>query len=253
MNYFELHQKFSLDIFHKEVLKIAEAAKLYLGYSRHDRVNTNFAQIIVRDLSVQNIATLENEFDKSNLFPMFLVGDLEKGSGYVSKFIQAGYSIDKFDSYMVYDPDIPLPTLKKENQVVTITENNWADFLSVANTVFNDQKYQDLIRSLIFSDDRDHHNQSFVCYENDVPVSCGAVLISKKYSIAYFHDCATLPEYRGQGHQKSLIKRRIEYAKEFGCKYIYSCTSFGSTSFYNYLKMGFNFAEQNYVISKPVL
>lgn len=258
MSYFELHQKFSQNIFHKESILFSEDvnsstesfAQLFLGYSHHDRFNSNFALISKPDITIQNIKTIKTGFDNLHMSPEILVGDTEKNSGYVSKFIQSGYSISNFDSYMAFESSSKLPELEYDNEVVSVNESNWVDFVSVANQVFDDQKYQDLIRSFIFSDDVDHHNQSFVCYAEGEPVACGAVLISKKYSLAYFHDCATLPDYRGRGFQKSLIKARIDYAKSFGSKYIYSCTSFGSTSFYNYLKMGFCFAEQNYSLSK---
>lgn len=258
MSYFELHQKFSQNIFHKESILFSEDvngssetfAQLFLGYSDHDRFNSNFAIVTKPDITSQNIKTIETGFDNLHMSPEILVGDTEKNSQYVSKFIQSGYSISNFDSYMAFEPGSELPELKNDNEVVTVNKSNWMDFVNVVNQVFGDQKYKDLSSSFIFSDDVEHHNQSFVCYVEDVPVACGAVLISKKYSLAYFHDCATLPDYRGRGFQKSLIKARIDYAKSFGSKYIYSCTSFGSTSFYNYLKMGFNFAEQNYSLAK---
>jgi len=46
--------------------------------------------------------------------------------------------------------------------------------------------------------------------------------------MAWFSTCGVLPDYRGHGLQKKLIKKRLDYAKKLGVKEVYTYTVNGN-------------------------
>lgn len=78
-------------------------------------------------------------------------------------------------------------------------------------------------------------------------IGAGALFVENKIATMAF--AATLPEYRGMGAQRLLLKTRIEKVRELGCNYIISETAEDLpgrpvTSYRNMLRMGF---EQAYL------
>lgn len=81
----------------------------------------------------------------------------------------------------------------------------------------------------------------FVAYKDDVPAAVSVMFM--KDDIASLTFAATLPEYRNQGFHRSLLKKRIETARQHNCRLIVGQCSFLSQSHRNMesagLKIGY--------------
>ncbi len=84
-----------------------------------------------------------------------------------------------------------------------------------------------------------HH---FMSFQDDQPAGVGAMRVSQ--GTAWLDWAATDPRYRGMGSQSALLSRRIQTARELGCKQIFSETGEAvpgdpQHSFHNLVRAGF--------------
>lgn len=76
----------------------------------------------------------------------------------------------------------------------------------------------------------------FIAYRNDIPAAAGVMYRNKHAASLTF--AATLPEFRGQGLQQALIRRRIREASSYGCELAVSQAAYLSTSHRNMERAG---------------
>jgi GNAT superfamily N-acetyltransferase len=99
----------------------------------------------------------------------------------------------------------------------------------------------------------------WVGYDQGQPV-CYAGL-EHQDSWALFSSAGVIPEYRGQGLQKRLIKARLKWLRVEGCKYAYTYTlPYNAASLNSLLRCGFkiyesktDFAGPDYVYLRYIL
>lgn len=91
----------------------------------------------------------------------------------------------------------------------------------------------------------------FMSFEGDEPVGTGALFVSNGCGWTDFG--ATSPRFRQRGSQAALLAARIEYARELGCRALFSCTGEAvpgdpQHSYGNILKAGFRetYIKENY-------
>ncbi|NRA68913.1 MAG: GNAT family N-acetyltransferase [Pseudobacteriovorax sp.] len=79
---------------------------------------------------------------------------------------------------------------------------------------------------------------NFLLFEDSIPVaSCCAVFCGEYGALS---GVSTIPEKRGQGYQKYMIQKRIEYLKSQGVTSVVSMPNANTISSNNYEKMGFD-------------
>ena len=59
-------------------------------------------------------------------------------------------------------------------------------------------------------------------FNGDMPAGTGAVYIDG--DVAWTDFGATSPAFRQRGSQSSLLRHRVQYALDHGCKQIFACT-----------------------------
>jgi len=82
----------------------------------------------------------------------------------------------------------------------------------------------------------------FMSFDGDVPAGTGSLYIDGDVAWADFG--ATAPAFRQRGSQSSLLRHRVQYALDHGCKQIFTCTGEAvpgdpQHSYSNILKAGF--------------
>ena len=95
----------------------------------------------------------------------------------------------------------------------------------------------------------------FMSFDGDVPAGTGGLFIDG--DIAWTDFGATSPEFRRRGSQSALLRHRIEYALDHGCRQIFTCTGEAvpgdpQHSYANILKAGFQkeYVRANYAPPK---
>ncbi|NIP37667.1 MAG: GNAT family N-acetyltransferase [Candidatus Dadabacteria bacterium] len=94
----------------------------------------------------------------------------------------------------------------------------------------------------------------YVTYDGDKPAGAGALFICE--NMGWFEWGATLPEFRRRGSQASIMAARINLAREYGCKYIFTETGEAveggpQHSYKNIMRAGYeeSIMRQNYAPS----
>jgi hypothetical protein len=91
----------------------------------------------------------------------------------------------------------------------------------------------------------------FVAEVDGCAVACGAGLIIPKHKIVALFGAGTLPQFRAQGLQTALLKRRMAEAVRAGCEYAVIVTQGGTTSQRNAERLGFQVAYSKATMLKP--
>lgn len=86
---------------------------------------------------------------------------------------------------------------------------------------FRDMDYRCFPTDTPFWNDKTYH--WWVVYEGTVPVAYAA-LSTEPNSVVRFTRCGVLPEHRGRGYQRILIKARITWCRRNGIKLIKTYT-----------------------------
>ena len=82
----------------------------------------------------------------------------------------------------------------------------------------------------------------FMTFDGDVPAGTGALFIDG--DVAWTDFAATAPDFRRRGSQSTLLRHRIQFALDHGCRQIFTCTGEAvpgdpQHSYSNILKAGF--------------
>lgn len=98
----------------------------------------------------------------------------------------------------------------------------------------------------------------FMTFEGDLPAGTGALFIDG--DIAWTDFAATAPEFRRRGSQSALLRHRVQFALDHGCRQVFTCTGEAvpgdpQHSYSNILKAGFkeDYIRPNYAPPKPDL
>jgi GNAT superfamily N-acetyltransferase len=93
----------------------------------------------------------------------------------------------------------------------------------------------------------------YMAFDGDTPVATGAFFVHGEY--AWIDFAATLADYRGRGAQSSLLARRIQDARQLGCRWLVVETAeqtveHEAPSYRNMVRYGFTVAyvRPNYLI-----
>lgn len=96
----------------------------------------------------------------------------------------------------------------------------------------------------------------FMTFNDDKPAGTGALYIDG--DVAWTDFGATAPDFRRRGSQSSLLRHRVQFALDHGCRHIFTCTGEAvpgdpQHSYTNILKTGFTkgAVRQNYAPKKP--
>jgi GNAT superfamily N-acetyltransferase len=84
------------------------------------------------------------------------------------------------------------------------------------------------------------------------PAGSGVGQFMQPHNIVAFFGDGTLPEYRGRGIQRALIRSRLKLAAELGCDIAVVITQGGSTSQRNYERSGFRVAYSKATLVKDM-
>ena len=87
----------------------------------------------------------------------------------------------------------------------------------------------------------------FMTHDGDLPAGTGALFIDG--DVAWTDFAATAPDFRRRGSQSALLRHRVQFALDRGCRQIFTCTGEAvpgdpQHSYSNILKAGF---EEDYV------
>jgi len=96
----------------------------------------------------------------------------------------------------------------------------------------------------------------FMTYDGDTPAGTGSVYIDGE--CAWLDFGATAPQFRKRGSQSSLLRHRIQFALDHGCRRMFTCTGEAvpgdpQHSYTNIMKAGFNedYVRANYAPPRP--
>jgi GNAT superfamily N-acetyltransferase len=91
----------------------------------------------------------------------------------------------------------------------------------------------------------------FMTYDGDIPAGTGSVFIDGE--CAWMDFGATAPQFRQRGSQTSLLRHRVQFALEQGCRRMFTCTGEAvpgdpQHSYTNIMKAGFkeDYVRANY-------
>jgi len=91
----------------------------------------------------------------------------------------------------------------------------------------------------------------FMTYDGDVPAGTGSIFIDGEYALMDFG--ATAPQFRQRGSQSSLLRHRVQFALDHGCRRMFTCTGEAvpgdpQHSYTNIMKAGFkeDYVRANY-------
>ena len=98
----------------------------------------------------------------------------------------------------------------------------------------------------------------FMTFEGDLPAGTGALFIDG--AVAWTDFGATAPGFRQRGSQSALLRHRIQFALDHGCRQVFTCTGEAvpgdpQHSYSNILKAGFkeDYIRLNYAPPNPRL
>jgi GNAT superfamily N-acetyltransferase len=98
----------------------------------------------------------------------------------------------------------------------------------------------------------------FMTFEGEAPAGTGALFIDG--DVAWTDFAATAPAFRRRGSQSALLRHRVQFALDSGCRQVFTCTGEAvpgdpQHSYSNILKVGFkeDHVRLNYAPPKPRL
>lgn len=168
--------------------------------------------------------------------------------GFLEHLTKNGYKFLGTDCWLVSGRDANLE-MQISTNILEVSRETFPDFYKVMSVVFKNfsgnKKYLEVCRDSLTNKTLgcDLQSKFFLIYEGGKPVSGAGVFFSQANNIAYFHNAGTLENFRGKGYQTSLIKHRLKLVRDLGINRIYAITELGSSSWKNYLKLGFDQAQ----------
>ena len=138
----------------------------------------------------------------------------------------------------------PVPEPKTDLAIREIGPSHGAGFAAIVSDAFDlgDQARPWLAQ--LPARDRWH---IFMTFDGDLPAGAGALYIDG--DVAWTDFGATAPAFRRRGSQTALLRHRVQFALDHGCRQIFTCTGEAvpgdpQHSFSNILKAGF---KEDYV------
>ena len=106
----------------------------------------------------------------------------------------------------------------------------------------NETIIQDL-QSICFGNDPKQEIEDtewWIAYYKNMPVAFGGIKASSQYKqVGYLCRCGVIPEHRGYGLQKRLIRVRVNYARKTGWGWVVTDTTDNIPSSNNLISCGF--------------
>lgn len=224
-------------------IKLLETADIYFGYPPTEWFNFALPKVgKPTDLDLKEI--------KKVLFPVspptavYLFEEHVK-AGFLKFLTKNGYKFMGTDTYMVFNPKT-LKDFKISIPIEHIGLSKFPDYDKLTHEVFKETGYDDPTYNKIChqtltgemkSKAPGFSSEFFMIYENGKPAGGAGLFLTKE--IGYFHNDATLKEYREKGYHTALIKKRIKFCLDKGIKTLYSIVEHKSQSFRNYQNCGF--------------
>jgi GNAT superfamily N-acetyltransferase len=145
-----------------------------------------------------------------------------------------------------------VPTARTDLTIREIGTDNGADFAAILSDAFDLGDRARPWLSQFPARDRWH---VFMTYDGAVPAGTGSVFIDGEY--AWIDFGATAPQFRQRGSQSSLLRHRVQFALDCGCRQMFTCTGEAvpgdaQHSYSNILKAGFkeDYVRANYAPPK---
>ncbi len=165
---------------------------------------------------------------------------------------QRGYQVVFQDKYLHTFVTKRFADLKEE--FVLVDKNNLEDFVSLSAICFPGWETNEGFCRLLFKIQNNKGStraENYLIKKGKSFVGVCAFVYSKKHGLSYQTNIGTLPNFRGQGIQKSAIKFLCNQAFSYGAGNCYTIVEPGSISEHNYLKLGLEEAACYDIFSKP--
>ncbi len=141
--------------------------------------------------------------------------------------------------------DAPIPPPQTDLTVIEI-DQNYADlFGEIVIRPFGWDSYKDILSHLFSKTVGQPGYRHYFALDGETPVAAASLYVNR--DSASLAMAATLEGYRGRGAQSALLARRIQDARELGCRHLFSETAEDtpdndSPSFRNLRRYGFKLA-----------
>ena len=138
----------------------------------------------------------------------------------------------------------PVPEPKTDLKIREIGPSHGADFAAIVSDAFDLGGQTSPWLAQLPARDRWH---IFMTFDGEAPAGAGALYIDG--DIAWTDFGATAPAFRRRGSQTALLRHRVQFALDHGCRQIFTCTGEAvpgdpQHSYSNILKAGF---KEDYV------
>lgn len=136
---------------------------------------------------------------------------------------EMGFEVETPDSVMVYDINDPSPLLSfepVENIRRVTSSNEVAQILSVQQQVWDEELPNVSSYLQVQMEQYPELISIYAAYESDKPVSSAWITYHPGSHFAGLWGGTTLPDFRNRGYYSSLLKVRIQEAKERGFRYV---------------------------------
>jgi ribosomal protein S18 acetylase RimI-like enzyme len=141
--------------------------------------------------------------------------------------------------------DAPIPSPQTDLTVIEI-DQNYADlFGEIVIRPFGWDSYKDILSHLFSKTVGQPGYRHYFALDGETPVAAASLYVNR--DSASLAMAATLEGYQGRGAQSALLTRRIQDAREMGCRHLFSETAEDtpnndSPSFRNLRRYGFKLA-----------
>jgi ribosomal protein S18 acetylase RimI-like enzyme len=148
--------------------------------------------------------------------------------------------------------DVKIPEPDTNVNIIRIDEDYADLFGEIIVQPFGWDSYKDILSHLLSKTVGQPGYHHYLAVDGDTPIAAASLYVNGDYgSLAM---AGTLEKYRGRGAQSALLARRIQDARDMGCRYLFSETAEdtpekGSASFRNLRRFGFKLAylRPNYI------
>ena len=144
------------------------------------------------------------------------------------------------------------PQPKTDLTIREIGADNGEDLAVILSDAFD---LGDAARPWISQLPKCDHWHVFMTFDGDTPAGTGSVYIDG--DVAWMDFGATAPQFRMRGSQSSLLRHRVQFALDHGCRHMFTCTGEDvpgdpQHSYTNILKTGFkeDYVRANYAPPK---
>ncbi|MDP3955059.1 MAG: GNAT family N-acetyltransferase [bacterium] len=235
------HFEYNRGILLKEI-KFLKTVDIYLGNTSDEWYNFALPKTEPENFDLKEIQRVLTPVSSSAT--VYLLEKYAK-LGFPEYLLQNGYEFFGSDTWMVFD-NKAIINLETSVSVERVNLLNFSDYDQVTTEVFEEEGFderpynricQESLAGVRKSKNPDFSSEFFMIYQDSKPAAGAGLFLTKE--IGYFHNDATLPEFRGKGYHEALIKKRIDFCLERGIKTLYSMVEYQKQSFKNYSKCGF--------------